>query len=275
MPGTRPTGSALLLSVVVVLAGCGGLVSSPDGSPGTETVARASTPETPPGLYESGDVEPTVLARAHGFALKKTTFTKRREVTDRYPNGTLRQRVVSVYRDGPGARVLATREVAGTRHRSRLNGTSGESTRWSNETVSLVRVRLDDGSVRYQHSEPGGGDPTLRDYLPVMFGSLNETVATGATTQNGTTVYHVLGLGATDADVFVSLPGATVRDLELEAAVRRDGLITHYRLEYVVVQDETTFTRTVEVSFTDLRRTEAPEPDWVETALARTNESDG
>jgi hypothetical protein len=98
--------TSCVLCVLVVLAGCSGLVG--EDSDRAVTVTPAPIPEPSPqylpGVAAEGVTDPTMLASAHRSGLTNTSFTRWTNRTVRYPNGTVYQQSNQASRVGADGR---------------------------------------------------------------------------------------------------------------------------------------------------------------------------
>ena len=113
---------SLLLVVCVVLAGCNGVFGGDTQETSTLTPAAVPTdeptrtplPQLAPGLTGEGVVNASALAAAHDATLEDTSYTARRTVTYRTPNGTPVRRIESVTRVADDGRFRITKRWNGS-----------------------------------------------------------------------------------------------------------------------------------------------------------------
>jgi len=98
--------TSCVLRVLVVLAGCSGLVGEDSDRAVTVTPAPIPepSPQYPPGVAAEGVTDPTMLASAHRSGLTNTSFTRWTNRTVRYPNGTVYQQSNQASRIGADGR---------------------------------------------------------------------------------------------------------------------------------------------------------------------------
>lgn len=261
---------ALFVAVLLVTAGC----SLPAGEPtATDRVTAAPVPEATarpgvlaPGVTEAGVTDPGRLAAAHARTLEATSYTVNQTLVQRWTNGTLRSRYVTVARFGaePGrfdaqleqtdreAGRLVTRRVHryGDGERAYIATTEGNRT-------SYRLLRYPDGAPR---------DPTdvyLRNLTNVLaverVFTLVPTDTVGTFTENGTRYVRVESTAPTTI-----LP---LRNVTVTATISESGVIRAYRVRYDVTR-EGELRATVALRYTAVGSTQVTEPPWLDRVNA-------
>jgi len=259
------------LVALVLLAGCGGAATSGGDRTPTRTVTPAPVPEetpTPqgppelaPGLSAEGVFDAARLADAHAATLSSTSFTAVRVERRHYTNGSLRSRYRSVVR-------MAAR---GDRFQYDLNQTTVRDGRPRGQRLA----RYSDGEVVYvttardgetTYSVLGGperpADPSTvfpenasaRFGVARLFGALRFDVR-DCRSVDGRTVYRLAVENGSQ-----TLGG--LEDINMNATVREDGVVTAYRLSY----DVGDLRVAVAVEFRRVGETEITPPAWLPAA---------
>jgi len=258
-----------VVALLLVLAGCSaapgfGPASSPPPPDGTVTPApvpesgETRTPTGPiPGVSARGVSDPTRLVSAHEAALANASYTVRLTTTRRSANGTLRSRYRRVVRLS-GSRfhyVLHQTDRAGNRTRTSRVERYGDGDH-------LYLIATTGTETTYRVHEGGGGAPTLAATGPGRLGlgwllGLLETNLTDTRTQNGTTLYRLVG---------GPLEGPPLRNLSLVAFVDARGVVREYHVSYAAVRDGELVRVRVDVAYTDIETTTVARPAWVAEA---------
>jgi len=289
--GTRPVGTLAVL-LLVVTAGCNGLAGTETDTPTTrdpygvpETTSAATTERAPsllPGVTERGVRDPRTLARAHGREVRASSFVLTSNRTIRYSNGTLysmlslrvavdetRTYLATVSTDGPGAPVF-------------LGAPPASAEFWSNGTL-YARAYGVGNETTYNTFEPpnafvatwrywvstvpyGGQDGTATDYLAALFSSVRTRVA-DRRTENGTTVYRLVGTGPA-SEQFVD-DVRNPRSVNLSATVDERGIVRRLELTYAGDVDGTTVRVTRRLRYGRIGNTTVDRPSWVDLATNR------
>jgi hypothetical protein len=264
----------ILVSVLVVLAGCSGVLGGGGGEP-TETVTPAAVPTdeptpTPaprlaPGITERGIVSPQALVAAHQSFLQNRSFTQRSNSTALAANGSTVLRTTGTLQVGPpgeGLYSVIERNGSYVSQESAMISTRSEA--WWDGGQYVVRRTFPNGTTAYTQrpistaraSAATGALP----YLLESFGTNNTTV-TDRLTRNGTTLYRVRGVTQT-----YMAGNTTLRLLVDSRGVVHKYTTTRRLSSGSGVSRSITKTRLVAINETD-----APErPSWVDDALNRT-----
>lgn len=263
MPGTgRP---ALLLAVVVVLAGCTALGTGP-ASP-TPTATPDWPDELPPGMTTTDVAEPLRLVRAHTATLVGTSYTYRQTVTISTTDGIQLGTVRSVRRVEPDGSFV---------HRMRTEGVVPSVVSnveavdvYSNGTVTVVRFRQPDGENRTlvspaDEARISAGDVIQKGTLYSMFSTTDPAVR-GPVRRGGTTYLHVRGANGTATIGFTEATNAS-----FEALIAPSGLIYRYALAYHVNDSYTGWEGRIlrRVVYDDVGTTTVERPAWVDEQVA-------
>jgi hypothetical protein len=264
------TGCVVLL---VMLAGCGGILGSETTAPGTSTPADVPTDgplaDPPSGLSESGVTDPAGLASTHDTALNDTSFTYEETQMLTATNGTeLVNTTIRAQYPADGGQALIN-QTYGT-PAPMLDGATGTVTQWYNGSAALLRITTAEGTEYGVIPETGVGVPSFSDQLESYYSAADNATVTSDdgsiqlqfTTTAGEEVAGQLPVEVTNRTVTVTMTDA--------------GQIEQYRVEYTgtpVANPETTVegVRTVEVMEVG---TTAPEaPDWLQDARDSVNAS--
>lgn len=262
---------SLALALLVLLAGCAGLVG--DDRSDRETVSPAPVPTytepLPPGV-SAVSVSAAVLADAHERALRQTNYTI-----------VIRQRIV----DGNETLRTTTRTRAvaagAERYAGRLDRTVVDFPLttlpvtleyWTNGSVYASR-RLDDGSrFVYGWSRNGGHtvDVDESDVLGKLVRAVDVSVA-----ERGEEVV-LAGSTLSDPGQLPIPPYMTgPHDVSLTLVVDGDGVVTRWRLAYDAWVGNRSVRVVRETRVTDVGTTTVDPPDWVGTAREWVSENSG
>lgn len=266
---------AVLIAVLVVLAGCSGVLGGGGGEP-TETVTPAAVPTdeptpTPvprlaPGITEQGIVNPRALVAAHRTFLQNRSFTKRSNSTALAANGSTVLQTTSTLRAGPAGEGLYSVIERNGSYVSQESATiSTRSEAWWDDGRYVVKRTFPNGTTTYSQppinvtrAEIGTG--TL-PYLLESFGT-NNTTMTDRLTRNGTTLYRVRGVTQT------YMAGNTT----LRLLVDSQGVVHEYTTIRRLSTGSGVSRSITETRVVAINETDAPErPSWVDEALNRTN----
>jgi hypothetical protein len=263
----------ILIAVLVILAGCSGVLGG-SGEP-TETVTPAAVPTdeptpTPvprlaPGLTEQGIVSPRALVAAHQSFLQNRSFTQRSNSTALAANNSTVLRTTSTLRAGPPGEGLYSTTVRNGSYLTQESATiSTRSEAWWNGGQYVVKRTFPNGTTAYSQrpistaraSAATGALP----YLLESFGADNTTV-TERLTRNGTTLYRVQGVAQT----------YMVGNTTLRLLVDSRGVIRKYSTVRQLSSGPGVSRSVTKTRFVAINETDAPErPSWVDDALNRT-----
>lgn len=269
MPG--PGRRALVLALLVGLAGC----TAFGAVPGTPTASSTSTPawpaELPPGVNRTTVTSPLDLARAHTAVLIGQTFTVRSTTTVRTTDGIRLGQVHTVRRVGRDGRFV---------HRTRFEGVVPSSVAtvravdaFSNGTVTVVRFRPDD---RNKTLVSPAAEATIQPYDVIQKGplyallSVTRPTVQGPLRRGGTASLHVTGANGTTTFGYTEATNVT-----FEALIAPSGLIHRYALTYRA--NDTSYTGwqgRIErrVGYVGVGTTTVRRPAWVSTAIPNATE---
>jgi hypothetical protein len=270
---------AMLVAVLVVLAGCSGVFGG--GGEPTETVTPAAVPTdeptpTPvpqlaPGITGEGIENRGALLNAHGSLLQNTSFTTTSNTTTVAENGSVLVQWTSTLRAGPdGEGFYSVSERNGSYEYPtgaipvRTEGWSdGERVflqrTYANGTTTHERLRNDAEELRYNLAQ---GELQFR---LESFGS-NNTAVTERLSRNGSTLYRING---------TSQPyGPDNTSLSVLADDR--GVVHSYRTVQRPSFDENISHSVSTGRFFAIGSTDLPErPSWVDEAMNRTSAASG
>ncbi|MDZ7700789.1 MAG: hypothetical protein U5J98_01280 [Halobacteriales archaeon] len=258
--------SALLLSLLVVLAGCTAIGLDA----GSGTPDRTATPEwpepLPPGMTTEVVANPLDLARAHTAVLTGQSFTYRETVVVETTDGIQLGTVETVRRVAPDGAFV---------HRMRVEGvvpTVVTQLRavdaYSNGSRVVIRFRRAEENTTLVTSAAESpmiaNDVIGKGPIYSVLSSTEPTVA-GPLRRGGTTYLHVRGDGGATRFGFVE-----ATNVSFEALVAPSGLVHRYAVSYRA--NGTSYTgwegRIVRtVTFDEVGSTTVERPDWVAEAL--------
>ncbi|WP_158589378.1 hypothetical protein [Halococcus sp. IIIV-5B] len=259
---------SLVVVVLVILAGCNGVLDGGDGE-STSTVTPAAVPtDRPtatahpalaPGLTQRGIEDPDALLAAHADALDDRSFTTRSNTTVEFPNGSVTARGTSTtYAGPPGEAVRLVLDRNGTDEPTHIEA-------WQRDGELLVNRTYTNGTTTYDRIAVGS-QQRIGTYgagsLEYLFDSTSLAGTSVAERErNGTPVYVVRG--RTEGQL---MDGTTFR-----LVVDSDGRIQRYRVTRATFAGNESATATTVVTYDDVGTTPSPErPAWVDTARERT-----
>lgn len=261
----------VLLVVVSLLAGCNGPTDS--AQTGRETLTPVPIDETPtraqsadrqlaPGLTRDELFNPELLLRHHEARLANTTHTRVHNVTRRHPNGsTLSIAVTRVASNQTAVRIQQNRTVwTGTDQGTLIID------RWSSNNTTYTAV-IQENTTTYSVSSVVGTDRQrleTRAYsaslsqillqLPIVVGE--------PVNDDGMRVYPIATTERRDL--------GSIRNVSFTGNVTAAGIITEYRLQYEVYQNETLVHVTVHNAVT-VGQDRVVQPDWLSVAKEETS----
>lgn len=256
----RPVRPAVVgaLALLVLLAGCGGAVSSGDATTATDT----TTTPLPPGVNETG-VVPQDLANAHGSSLSGTAYEVNYTTRVTYANGTV---YAAISRSGSVAasdHYTATVEQRGawtpvgvgprvayyadgdTTRRLIVGWDGSESVSPPREASAVVVERL--GLVD-------------DDRLYQLLVSAESVEVSPAPANDGPTVIRLAGAQPI-APSYVSDPGSANATLRVNA----DGVVTELTVTYGATVDGERVRVQTTVRYDALGEATVERPEWAET----------
>ena len=268
--------------LVVLLAGCGGTVPQAEPSPSVVSPAPVPTdepvptprPRVAPGVTATGIVDPLELSEAHDRYLDNRSETVRLTRTNRYTNGSLRDRTVQVSK------------VAADRHRfhtilsvegpkARFFGPNGRGEFWSDGERMLQRFDRGNQS-NYAVVVPADYEPQLsRPLVPSPGGgqvfflaTLGTFRVTDRTELNGTPVLRLAMTRFTQSDALAASESVSnPRNVSLTLLIDERGVLRRFALTYTAEKEG----KTVHVRLTGEHRaigtTEVSRPAWYDRAV--------
>lgn len=273
---------SLALAVAILLAGCNGFAGEPTRTEALTPVGDIRTGESyPPGVDESGVVNPDTLASSHTAIGEDQSYVLLSNRTVRYENGTLRSQLRVRIELAANRTFHVTVSTAGNAGPEFLGRPPANAEYWSDGEVYLRYLQRDNESVYNTFQPPdrfvgtweywtrtvafggraGSSGRTIRN----VFGSI-PTRVTGTETRNGTTVYLLAGNRATSL-AFVSPEVESADGVRLEAAVGADGFVREIALQYdaVIAGERVTVHR--RVVYRDVGSTTVSRPAWFDRAM--------
>lgn len=273
----------IVLAVLLLLAGCSAAPAVEREDPATTTVTPVDVPadyDYAPGLTTAGVTEPATLAEAHTTVLAGTAYRLTADRTVRYANGTLREQLRLDVALSADRTYLATAATRGPTAPVFLGRPPANATYWSNGTV-YVRKLTRDGRTAYNDFDVpssgagtwrywtrtvpfGGEQATPRTFYTDVFASVPVTVD-GETTTGDTTAYQVSGDDLASPGFRTEV--TDIRDVQLVATVREDGLVSSLTLRYAGTVDGDSVRVTRTVRYRSVGSATAPRPPWFQKAV--------
>jgi hypothetical protein len=263
----------ILLSVLVVLAGCSGVFGGGGGEP-TETVTPAAVPTdeptpTPaprlaPGITEQGIVSPRALVAAHQTFLQNRSFTRRSDSTALTANGSILVQTTSTLRAGPPGEGLYSVIERNGSYPQEPAAPSTRSEAWRSGEQDIIKRTFRNGTTTYSRQSTSTTRTAVTSgtlpYLLEPFNTNNSAV-TERFARNGTTLYRVRGV--TRADV--------AGNMTLRLLVDSRGVVHEYTTIRWLPSSMNISKSITKTRFIAINETDAPErPSWVDDALNRT-----
>ncbi len=251
---------AVLMCVLLLVAGCSGLAGEP---PRATPVEPAQVPvDPPPGVSEGGGVDSVTLLSSHVGQLRDGSATVTERRIERFANGSLRfDRTTRTYH-GPVDRFYVVQTVEGTDPRAH-NVTEDRYERWANGTVGVAAVR-DGDNVTFKPAYPGQFRINNFERLYPLFTMLEPTVRE----KPGERVFVARATRERVPGGFGKDPVQNVRSVTFEATITPAGLVRSYRLSYTGTVDGATIHVTERLRYEDVAATEVPRPAWVDEAIS-------
>jgi hypothetical protein len=263
----------VLIAVLVVLAGCSGVLGGGGGEP-TETVTPAAVPTdeptpTPvprlaPGLTRQGIENASALIGAHTSLLQNRSFTQKSNTTGVAQNGSSLFQTISTSRSGPaGEKVYTVSERNGSYGSPSDLSFPVRTEVWANDERLFRKRTYANGTATYDRFEQRyGASGAGLIYLLEPFGTANTSVTTRE--RNGTTLYLVQGESQGES-------AFRQGNVSLRLLVDSRGLIHSYRTVREIPSDESLARVVSETRISKVGATDAPErPSWVGEAMNRT-----
>lgn len=265
--GIERQAAAVALVVLVVLAGCSGILDGDSQKTATLTPAAVPTdqptptpaPRLAPGLTAARVENASALAAAHDATLDGTSFTVRETTVYRAANGTTIRRVTSTTRVGGDGRVSVTR---------RWNGatTLRRSASYFDGTRRLVATTRD-GETTYRRTPATATEPiaagTGRKRIARTF-TVAEVHVADRIESRETTAYRLVPDERPSAT-----PGRSVR---VHATVTARGLVRNYTLDQRLSgRADDVSSIHVSTRYAAIDSTAVERPAWYEQAMAETN----
>ncbi|MFC3477512.1 hypothetical protein [Halobacterium litoreum] len=277
---TRPSVAAVACALLVVSAGCAGLVGSDGGtttdatttepSPTTETTSEpteTSAERLAPGLTRDGVVDAAALADAHRDAVRNHSFTRQSRVERTNDSATVSRESTMVAASESHWRWRVTTDgtplALGTSNGTFVQYADGEQVVWrlesparENATYGVRSISVDGGSEPIPPAQVFPSALYERDLVYSLFGNADVTVE-----RANESAIRVRG---TVAEMAVDREQVT--DVAFAATVTPEGLVESLEMTYE--QDGATVERTVRFERTGGDPVERP--GWYDTALNRT-----
>lgn len=277
----RQTILPIALILVLVLAGCNGLLSGSGSEIETSDPSRSSVtpapvptdsptptpaPQLPPGVERSGVNNSRILGNAHASALQNVSYTIDYIFEVSFPNGTTLSRGTidaqvaanktryKIIRNSSGVAPQGPRQIRywADGQRFRMTQTSGPSDMF-NVTEGLISPR-----------ERLGFERSTRAQIAEDFGAV-ETRLIGRETRNGTSIYGIEATNVTHPDALtVRWVWTDPRNVTLNARVDERGIVREYEIEYVTTLNGDTVQIRQQFRYTNIGETEVELPPWSE-----------
>lgn len=256
---TRLAVGAVVLTLLLAIAGCNAPLGDEDGPTETGTVTPAPVPEAspttgaetayPPGVGPGGVTDAQRLVAAHDAVLANTSHTVRLSTTREDANGSVRTRYERVLRVAAPDRYHYTLTVRTGDGEKRLE-------RWRAGEESLAAVTAD-GETTYRRLETAP-PPTLvtRSELARIL-ELAPSRLAGTASRNGTTLYRLEG-GPSDV--------TGLSNVSYGAWVAPRGLLVSYTVTYDVTEGDRTGSVRVTATFDAVGETTVERPPWYDEA---------
>jgi hypothetical protein len=268
-----------LLAVTAGCAGFGGQSTTATESPETTTKSTTQTTAEPtqtqpviaaPGFNGGTLVDPLALADAHAGWLSRTSFARVDNQTTRTAENN--SWIATTIRVENESR-WETRQAFTAEHSYTDSG--GERHQYANATHVYSRVEHGDGNVSYAVQPNGWANASApnshelleerhaRGYVYDVFTTASWTTIVDQTSDDGRTVYRVLGNASGDTQ----FRGATVSNFTVEANVTGEGFVQ--RMDVAYEENGTAVSRSV--AFSEVGETAVERPEWFDTAVNRTD----
>ena len=277
---------AALLALAVLLAGCPAL-----GGGGQPTVSPTpapvpADPSYPPGVDETGVVDPADLARAHAAVVRNQSYTLVSNRTIRSAAGELRSLLAIHLELADDRTYLVSARTAGPDGPEFLGRPPASAEIWSNGSVYVSARPGPDGRTVREFDPPnefvaswrywrgtvafGGQAGFAQETLGGLFASIptelvdtrrtNGTTTTGTT--NVTTVFRLVGESATSAR-FAKVGSGPVGNVSLAATVTEQGVVRSFDLAYDRRVDGEPVQVRWSLRYERVGSTGVPRPDWI------------
>jgi hypothetical protein len=274
-------GSPLLLSLLVVLAGCSGATGF-DGTP-TRSVTPVPVPTdatpasraTVPGLSPRGVENASLLATAHSRALEGRSYTERTVTTVRAGNaidgnvmrGSLGRRTL-VVRRGPAAFGLSYAVEGGPRLGARSFETVAAEV-WSDGRTTVQSVTDGDGSTRRARLPnviyDDFVDPDARPYARTLERASLRRVDRRVV--DGTARYVFAADDVLALPVFGLAGTIPTGNASLRAVIGSDGAVYRVAVTYPAQYRGQSATVEHVFEYVDVGTTTVPRPSWYDEAI--------
>ncbi|MFB6110952.1 MAG: hypothetical protein ABEJ35_00285 [Halobacteriaceae archaeon] len=273
--------AAVAVALLVVLAGCGGVLGGDGGDGGGTTTAPTSNPggspgdgPLPPGVTNSGIANSTALTNAHEAGLSTDGFTASYEisVTLSSSQGTRTQALTQTIRATSGL----------TRFFVNSTTTQGSQTvsseYWGNETLALVRNEIG-GQTQYQ-TLPDSINRSSRFTLASSLGQLLQIAdysVTGRETVDGQTLVTLTAdsvnssLGSGQGGV---INAENVSNVSSTAVITTDGIIQEFTLSFNATTANGEASYQISFEVTGQGGVSVSRPAWVGQALSNVTITD-
>lgn len=262
---------AVVVVLVVVLAGCSGVFGGSNQSTATVTPTAVPTdqptatptPQYPPGVTAKGISHAKVLINARMSSVRNRSFTRRSNTTFINSNGTDPIRLSRTLRVGPplSNNSSATLEYNETSLPSEP-GMPVRRQRWTNGKRSFAKQMFLNGTTTYGHalfSDPRRRVTTGRLTSLIIDSNNSTTKVVERFAHNGTSFTRVRG----------HTPGG-FRNTTFSLLVDSRGFIHEYTRVRHFPADANTSKTVRKVRFVGVNATDVKRPAWVETAMNRT-----
>ena len=265
----------LFVIVLVLLAGCNGIVDG-DGTdrepysvpepiePAADGANDESGEDEPeqllPGLTVEGIDDVGALQREHQHALDGQPHTVNSTTDARYENGTPYYAVEQSAAMTDAERYIIEDIIAGEQLFSADDGNISRIETWENETQHVTRFEFENGSVAYE--ERGRFPWVDMEYPLSLLYRESEDITVSAATVDGTPVY-VLEAAEPDPDSVFEAD----EPFAGWAVIDEDGLILQAAVEGTIIQRGETILVEERTTLESVGGTDVEEPPWLEEAV--------
>ncbi|MFC5973278.1 hypothetical protein ACFPYI_18260 [Halomarina salina] len=270
----RPPHLAVVLTALVLLAGCGGVFDGDANAPASSTPANVPTDDPmadpPAGLDADGITDSFALVDTHDRAVANTSYTVRGRQTVTATNGTRLGNLTTVSRVSADHERARTRlSLDGTPPSYAANVLTIES--WATGEQFYEERTGENGTTYFGGQQWLGGTvspaATLRPYY---------TNAESASTVSEDGRIR-LRIDATPGDLYVAGWPVDVTEARVNVTMTDEGRLVDYRIEHdgTLADTDTAVRGVYTARFTDIGETSVEPPEWLDEARNGTARPEG